>query len=317
MTSGTGLRYCQAMFTESRGDGRGRRRERRFGGSLLLLLVLALWAGALAQEVAEPVTAPEVDGEVVTGTLEGAPPAVFSVGLSAGFPAYQTVALAASLQAQYVGVQLKGSWTAAGPYIGGQLRAYPPIPLPVPLFVGVGGGVYGPNASFHFALGGHVPLGQNLRLDVEAGIANVPLLAERSWAPHVAVGVSYAFPVELGASTGRTTERATREAEVAPPSPACPAPTAPDPSGLGRAVSATVDSWLRSAQATYGSVYTDLSYSYRITDTQISGNSATVTVSYSGSVREILTGVRHQASGTASASFVWNGCGWSGGSVDY
>lgn len=289
---------------------------------LVLTLLLALLGGAAAQGAeAGTLTQPDVadaelvDAEETAGTLEGAPNAVFAVGLSAGFPAYQTVALAASLQAQYVGVQLKGSWTPVGAFVGGQLRAYPPVPVPVPLYLGVGGGLYGSDLSYHVALGGHVPLGKNLRLDLEGGVANVPLLDERTWAPHVAVGVSYAFPVELTPITGAERSGLERRSELQTVR-RCAEPTEPDPSLLRRAVDDTIDDWLRSAQATYGSVYSDLNYSYRVSSS-VAGDTASVSVSYRGSVREILTGVRHRASGTAKATFLWTGCGWANTGVSY
>jgi len=153
--------------------------------------------GAEGETEAAPVTVEKELGDE-------AAPALFAVGVSAGFPSYQTVALAVSLQAQFVGAQLKGSWTPAGAYAGGQLRVYPPIPVPIPLYVGVG-----------------------------------------------------------------------------------------------------------------GSVYTDLRYSYSITGVQMSGNVGNVTVNYSGSVREILTGTRQSASGDARVRLEWTGCGWGGRSVEY
>jgi hypothetical protein len=86
---------------------------------------------------------------------------------------------------------------------------------------------------------------------------------------------------------------------------------------LRGAVEAVINDWLATAQAAFGSVYTDLSYSYKINPASIRGNIAHVSVSYRGSVREILTGVKHSASGTASATVGWNGCGWGGGAVQY
>lgn len=218
-----------------------------------------------------------------------------------------------------MGLQLKGSWTEVGPYLGAQVRGYLPIPVPVPIFIGVGGGVYGDNFSYHAAVGAHVPLGKNMRFDVEGGVANVPLLAERSWAPYLAVGVSYAFPVDLS-----TTARAD-EAGVSPVAPAdqtsvtasCGEPRDPDCALVSSAVEATVRDWLLSAQATFGSVYTDLSYSYRVVGTSVDGNRAKATVEYSGSVTEILTGTRHSATGTASATFAWSGCRWVNTGVEY
>jgi hypothetical protein len=177
--------------------------------------------------------------------------------------------------------------------------------------------VYGSNLSYHFAVGAHVPLGKNLRFDLEGGVANVPVLAERGWAPHLAVGVSYAFPVDLtvGNSGGAVLEPVAAGAAVTVA--ACSQPRDPDPNLIATAVEHTVNEWLRSAQATFGSVYRDLSYSYRISSSTLTGAKAAVTVTYSGSVTEILTGAQHSATGTASATFSWNGCRWVGTGVEY
>jgi hypothetical protein len=304
--------------------------QKRMGGSVaaaLLFLLGALSFNVAAAQAAMPPTADPAepaamaaeagDDEEVVGELSSTPLGLFSVGVAAGFPSYQTVAIAAAIQAQHVGFQVKGSWTAAGPFIGVQLRAYPPIPIPGPIYVGVGGGSYGSNTTYHAALGAHVPLGKNLRFDVEGGIANVPVLNQRTWAPHLAVGVSYAFPVELGPSGRRAEEVDSGPVELLPPSESCKEPREPDRSMLRGAVEAVIKDWLKSAQATFGSVYTDLSYSYKINPPSIRGNIGHVSVSYRGSVREILTGAKHSASGTASATFGWNGCGWGGGDVEY
>lgn len=238
------------------------------------------------------------------------PPALASFGISAGFPSYQTIAPAISLQSGHFGVQLKASWTPAGPYVGVQLRGYPPVSLPVPLFLGVGAGVYGNDVSYHAALGAHVPLGLALRLDLEAGVASVPLLGDRHIAPHLAAGISYAIPVQTGA--GSSVSGGDREAATT-----CRQPREPDESALRGAVSRVVDEWILSARATYGSVYTQLRYSYDIVSTAVNGDAAEVVISYSGSVREIATGQRLSASGEASATFRWNGCGWSNTGVSY
>jgi len=298
----------------------GESRPRR-GLGLVLKLVAAVLL-SLAFVASAQGGAPdggEAEGDAPLTTVEedlgsqGAP-ALFAVGISAGFPSYQTVALAVSVQAQFVGAQLKGSWTPAGAYVGGQLRVYPPIPVPIPLFVGVGGGIYGSNSSYHFALGTHVPLGKDLRLDLEGGVANVPQLDKRAWVPHLAVGISYVFPVQLAPSA--------RSAPVDRTSPAgggatCAAPGGPDRGQIPAAIEAIVNDWILSARATYGSVYTDLKYRYTITRVQVNGNVANVTVNYSGSVREILTGTRQSAAGDARVRLVWAGCGWGGGSVEY
>jgi len=280
--------------------------------ALLAFVTMANAEGG-AQNAADDLTeAPLVTVEKELGG-EGAP-ALFAVGVSAGFPSYQTVALAVSLQAQFVGAQLKGSWTPAGAYLGAQLRAYPPIPVPIPLYVGVGGGIYGSNASYHFALGTHVPLGKDLRLDLEGGVANVPQLDQRAWVPHLAVGVSYVLPVEL--APGKASAPVDRAAMGAGGA-GCTAKADPDRAQIPAVIEATVNDWILSARATYGSVYTDLRYSYSITRVQLDGNVANVTVNYSGSVREILTGNRQSASGDARVRLVWTGCGWGVGSVEY
>ncbi len=284
---------------------------------LVVFALLSLAFVASAQGGAANGTEDETEGPL--GTVErdlggeGAP-ALFAVGISAGFPSYQTIALAVSVQAQFVGAQVKGSWTPAGAYVGGQLRVYPPIPVPIPLFIGVGGGIYGSNASYHFALGAHVPLGKDLRLDLEGGVANVPQLDKRAWVPHLAVGVSYIFPVQLASS--KTSTPVDRSPSAAGGS-TCLVPAGPDRDQMPRVIEALVNDWILSARATYGSVYTDLSYRYTITGVQISGNVANVTVNYSGSVREILTGKRQSAAGDARVRLVWTGCGWGGGTVEY
>jgi hypothetical protein len=257
------------------------------------------------------------------GTDGDTPPALFTIGLTGGFPSYQTAALALSLQAQYVGLQVKGSWTAAGPFIGAQLRGYPPIPVPVPVYLGVGAGVYGPNASYHAAIGTHVPLGRTARLDAEGGVASVPLLDGRAWAPHVAVGVSYAVPLPTGrdgtasASGSLGAPPSAGGSSTAPRSGACTEASAPDETTLMAAFRLTLRQWIDSARATYGSVYTDLDYDYDVEEASIRGEEGRVRVRYRGSVREIATGTRHGASGEASATFRWTGCAWRNTGVDY
>lgn len=209
--------------------------------TLTLLLSVLLCTIASAQ-------APVDGGEVETVTVSGAPPALVAVGVSGGFPSYQTVALSASLQSSFVGLQLKGSWTPAGPYLGVQLRGYPPIEVPVPLFVGIGAGIYGGNASYHAAVGAHVPLSLALRLDLEAGVASVPLLESRGWAPHVVVGVSYAFPIDLSAATSGPdgAARASRSGDAQ--SSGCALTGPPDEGALSAAFERTLAEWLAGAR---------------------------------------------------------------------
>lgn len=281
---------------------------------LAAVAVLALLTASLAWAQGGSSAA---DG--AASSVEEAPPALLAVGLSGGFPSYQTAALAVSLQAQYVGIQVKGSWTPAGPFVGVQLRGYPPVPVPVPLYVGVGAGIYGANTSWHAALGAHVPLGRATRLDVEGGVASVPLLEGRAWAPHVAVGVSYAFalPSERGsaAAAGEQDPRANRDNQGVPRT--CAEAARPDEVALMNAFRLTLQRWIDSARATYGSVYTDLRYDVDVTSTTLEGNDATVRLRYRGSVREIATGLRHEAEGEASATFRWSGCAWRNTGVAY
>lgn len=282
---------------------------------MALLVAFSALQPALGQAAAEdgPTGEAPAAGEAPATGEEEPTLALAAVGLSAGFPSYQTVAPTVSLQSGHFGVQAKASWTPAGPYLGLQLRGYPPVPIPVPVFVGVGGGFYGRDFSYHAALGAHVPLGLNARLDLEGGVANVPLLDGRVWAPHLAVGVSYAFPVEIAPGGGPDGLRGGAFVTT----PRCAEPTEPDEGALGEAVARTVEEWLDSARATYGSVYTDLSYRYRVVSTRVDGDEATVVVEYAGSVTEIATGQRHSASGEAKATFVWTGCGWRNTDVDY
>jgi len=279
---------------------------------MVTLLLCALLCTVTSAQV------PTESGQVETVTVSGAPPALFAVGVSGGFPSYQTVALSVSLQSSFVGLQLKGSWTPAGPYLGVQLRGYPPLEAPVPLFVGVGAGIYGGNASYHAAVGTHVPLSLALRLDLEAGVASVPLLDSRGWAPHVVAGLSYAFPVDLTAAAGGGADAAASSSRSGgSQSSGCAASGPPDETALSAAFERTLAEWLAGARATYGSVYTDLSYSYRVTSQSVSGDAGVVHISYSGSVTAIGSGTVHEADGSASASFRWTGCGWSNTGVSY
>src|SRR5690606_9615199 len=151
--------------------------------------------------------------------------------------------VAVSMQSRFVGLQLKGSWTPVGPYFGVQLRGYPPIDLPVPVYAGLGAGVYGSNTSYHAALGAHVPLSLALRLDVEAGAASVPLLDGRRWVPHLALGLSYAFPVDVSA-VGNGTAASRQSAEGPRGASGCAAPSAPDEGALMTAFERTLAEWL-------------------------------------------------------------------------
>lgn len=87
--------------------------------------------------------------------------------------------------------------------------------------------------------------GANLRLDLEGGVANVPSLGERAWVPHLAAGISYAFPVEL--SPG---EPLAASGTVGAPAAgaACTTTREPDPDGIAGVIRATVNDWILSAR---------------------------------------------------------------------
>ncbi|MEJ2359411.1 MAG: hypothetical protein P8Y13_15215 [Deinococcales bacterium] len=250
-----------------------------------------------------------------TGSDDAPPPALGAVGITGGFPSYQTAALEFSAQVQYVGFQAKVSDTAIGPYFGLELRGYPPVPIPVPLFVGIGGGYYGGEFTYYGTLGAHVPLALHTRLDLEGGVANVPLLAKRSWAPYLSVGVSYAFPF-TPTYGGYEPEAAAPLTVAGSAGVTCETSDQPDASKLGEAFHNTLQGFLASARATYGSIYTDLTYSYT-TSTSIHGDVGIVKVHYHGSVRTIATGRTESASGNASATYRWNGCAWLTVRVEY
>src|SRR5690606_39241314 len=86
---------------------------------LLLFSAQPAMAQDSAQDSAQdPVNPPDAVLAAAEPQHEPVPatPALFSVGISGGFPSYQTVALSVSLQSSFVGLQAKGSWTAVGPY---------------------------------------------------------------------------------------------------------------------------------------------------------------------------------------------------------
>lgn len=268
--------------------------------------------GSTSVDSVGEVTTPSADGSPdETETLTSAPPAIGAFGVTAGFPSYQTVAVSFSVQSQFVGLQLKGSLTPVGPYFGFQLRGYPPVPFPVPVYVGAGAGFYGPNTTLFAVVGAHVPLSLAMRLDVEGGVAQVPLLEKRQIVPYVSLGVSYAFPLPAAPPPGQVTAIDTVRGDgFGGKVVACAEVTEPDRGALRGAVKRTVREFLDSARATYGSIYTGLRYDYDIVDTSVSGDIGTVEVKYSGSVKTIANGERESASGTATARYRWTGCAW-------
>lgn len=269
---------------------------------LLVLLVLLLTASRVL--AGQP---PEA-GEGATALPV---PALVAVGADLGFPAYRTVTARASLQARFVGVALRAGYgPGSGGYLGATLRGYPPIPAsPVPVWVGAGLGATSAGAVPFAAVGAHLPVSPRWRLDIEAGVAWPELLDERRPTPHLSVGASYAFHVELdpaarpaaGAVPG--SERSDRTGTACLPAP-------PDAARLDSALRDTVREFIADARATYGSLYDDLRYTFDVRDRELDGGQVTMRVAYDGSVREIATGRRISAAGLASVAFRWTGCSW-------
>lgn len=272
----------------------------------LLLLVLA--PPALAQEGAPA-------GEPAPAAVEVAEfPAAAAFGVAVGFPAYRTASLSASLQAGAVGAAVRAAWGSAGVAVGLQARAYPPLPWPLPTYVGVGADLYGGAVAPHVAVGVHVPLGERWRLDAEGGVAWPPLLDARPATPYLSLGVGYAFALDAA-------PRSAAPAVVAggaPPRAAAPCVAdAPDAGALDAAVAETVRRFVADATAAYGSLYRDLRYTTRVVGRDVQGAAARVTVAYDGSVVERASGRRLEAAGTAVASYRWRGCGWARTGLEY
>lgn len=275
---------------------------------LTRLLGTIAWALLIAQVAWAQAPAPQATDDGVREVTVEEIPAIAAFGVVVGFPAYRTVSLSASIQAEFLGAAVRVGYGTVGFAGGVQARAYPPVPWPVPTFVGVGADIYDGRIAPHVAVGAHVPIAERWRVDVEGGVAWTPLVDTYQVAPFLTFGASYAFATDLPASTPRADDEPTG------PAPAriaagCPA-TEPDPSSLRRAVGATVDRFVADATATYGSVYRNLRYRTSIDDIDVDGARATVRVDYDGSVVERLNGRTHDASGTAEIDFRWNGCGW-------
>lgn len=278
------------------------------GKAAMIAVVLAMFVA----RAAAPAEAPATPGVSFAQdfTAEQAP-AMFSIGLATGFPTYQVAALTAGVQMEFIGFQLKGGWTVAGPYFGAQVRGYLPIPAGVPVYIGVGGGVYGSSQQFHIVAGTHVPITEHVRLDFEAGVANVPLLTERAWVPHIAAGISYSIAVDTRSAGASPVHMAGGTGGAAG---TCEA-AEPDASRIPGAVNQVVTDIIQSARATYGSVYTDLQYAYDIVSVDHQHDRAEVTVQFQGSVRERLSGEPHSEAGVGGVALTWAGCGWRAGDV--
>ena len=280
-----------------------------------LTALLGVWSGvALAQGdapagdlVAEPIE--------VEGFIERAPASVM-VSLHGGLPAYRSVGVGVALKADQFGVALRGAWGSVGPAFGAQARWYPPLPAPLPLYLGLGVDVYDGGVTPHGVVGAHVPLGPNWRFDLEGGAARASLGTEAVWTPHLSVGVSYAFAVDLPDPSAAADPDRTQPLTSRAGASAC-VPGDPDPDRFASDVDAAVRAFVRDGVALYGNAYRDLRYRYAIVRERFDGGEATVQIRYDGSARAIAGGQRVEASGTATASFRWTGCRWQQTSLSY
>lgn len=278
---------------------RNRYRHRRGSRRAPLAVVVAVLLGAV---VAQP-----QDATVLSGRVD-AVQATAAFGVVFGFPGYRTVGVAASLQAGAVGAAAHAAWGSAGLAFGAQVRAYPPVPWPLPTYLAAGADVYAGRVAPYAAVGAHVPLAQRWRLDLEGGVAWTPLLDRRQAAPYLSLGVSTA--VAVGLAPALADAAAPDQAGAATNVVRACAPEAPDPARLDAALAATVRAFVTDATATFGSVYRDLDYRLTVLRRDVRGDVATVAVAYEGQVVERLTGRAVTAAGTAEVDFRWRRCGW-------
>ena len=271
-----------------------------------------LWRVALCTLCCVLGAAVAQNGDVVE--VEGAvdrAPATLMVGVHGGLPGYRNVGVGAAVKADQFGVALRGGWGTVGASFGAQGRWYPPLPAPVPFYVGLGVDAYAGNATPHAVVGAHVPLSPAWRFDLEGGVARASLAGDTVWAPHLSVGVAYAFTIDLGAAEAGDEDAAASERPSTRGSLGARCePFPPDPGALDAAVAATVQSFVRDGVALYGNAYRDLRYRYAIERRDIDGDTAVVTIRYSGSARVIVGGEVVQAAGDAQARFTWSGCAW-------
>lgn len=293
---------------------RGRHARPRRGAMAppALFLVAALastlaWAQVATPSASGAADPTRVEGDVQEGARD-AVPAVASLGVQFGFPAYRTAAVSASLQARFAGFAVRVGGGPGGVSVGLAVRAYLPLPVPLPTYLSAGVDAYAGRFAPSVAAGAHVPIAERWRLDVEIGAAWTPLLDEWRVAPMLAIGGSYAFPLALTPAAAPST--AGLGAAVAAGGAGRCEPGPPDVGALDAALAETIDRFVTDAVATYGSVYRSLRYATSVARTVVDGERATVTVAYDGSVVEILTGRTVAAAGTAEVDFRWDGCRW-------
>ena len=286
-------------------------RERRLRHSWVAtaaaIVALVLVAGASAAEGDGGRDADGVALREVEGAVERLPASV-SISLHGGLPAYRNAGLGVALRAEQFGVALRGAWGSVGVAFGAQARWYPPVPSPLPFYLGIGADTYVGSVTPHAVVGAHVPLGADWRFDLEGGAARASLAGTTVWAPHLSVGVSYSLAFDLPEGWDEA-DGASRPEARAGSTPAC-VPGDPDPAVLARDVDAAVRAFVREGVALYGNAYRDLRYRYSIVSERVDGDRAEVRIRYSGSARARLGGELVEASGTAEATFRWTGCRW-------
>lgn len=279
------------------GTGRGR----ALGAVLLLAWTcVASWTSVASAQEGAPVE--------VEGTVDSAP-ATLMVGFHGGLPGYRNVGVGATVKADQFGVALRGGWGTVGVSFGAQARWYPPLPSPAPLYVGVGMDVYQGNVTPHGVVGAHVPLSRHWRLDVEGGAARASLAGTTVWAPHLSVGVSYAFTFDVDLGAAGDAAATSGRGAVARGGARCE-PGPPRADLLDDAVHDAVRAFVSDGVALYGNAFRDLQYRYSIQRRQVHGDEAVVDVQYSGSARAVAGGEVVDASGVAQARFTWGGCNW-------
>lgn len=262
------------------------------------------WLAVAAAQSADAVATQPVDGFIVADTV----PAVAAFGVHFGFPAYRTAALSVSLQVRFVGLAVRAGAGPGGTAIGLQGRVYPPLPIPVASYLGVGVDLYAGRAAPHAVVGLHVPLGGRWRLEAEVGVAWTPLLDEVRATPLLGVGVAYALPLSVVPREGVAAGGADTFAGTEPGGRCDRGP--PDLARLDAALDETVRRFVSDAVAAYGSVYRGLRYRTSVVGRTMSGDRVTIAVAYEGSVVEILTGRSVEAAGEAEVDFRWDGCRW-------
>lgn len=84
----------------------------------------------------------------------------------------------------------------------------------------------------------------------------------------------------------------------------------PSATSLKGAVKRTIQGVIRDLRAQYGALYNGLQYTYSTDIGPHPSSPVTVTVTWDGSARNRVSGQREYASGSGSATYVWQHCHW-------